>query len=274
VVLGTLAGVWRLELFDRAMAISAQLFTSVLPILILLAAWLGPDITRKMEEALSVSPVTMNVIAPVVDQTTDSSYGVLGALFVLVSATSLSRALTRAMASVWSLPRPKSRLSSAWRWVAVVLGLAVSTVVLRSLTELTDPLPPRTFWPVVVALCLDVLLAAGLPWLLLARQVPVRLLLPGAFLFAVAMLAVRPATGAYLPRALEASADRYGAIGVAFSYIAVLYVVSWVFLAAQILGCVIAKDEGWLGDAIRGRHSVPGLSRTNSDGELLDRLSS
>jgi membrane protein len=252
VVLGTLAGVLRLELFDRAMAIAAQLFTSVVPILIMLAAWVGPDTKDEAAQVLALPPEAAAVVEAAVDQSTDSAFGVLGALFVLVSATSLSRALTRAMASVWNLPRPRYRLSSAWRWVAVVLALVLSTVALRALTQLTEPLPPRNLWPAVVTFGLDVLLALSLPWLLLAREVPLRLLLPAALLFAVAMVAVRPATGLYLPRALAVSADRYGAMGVAFSYLAVMYIVAWVFLAAQILGAVVAEDEGWLGARIRG----------------------
>jgi hypothetical protein len=65
------------------------------------------------------------------------------------------------------------------------------------------------------------------------------------------MLVVRPASEAYLPRALEASADQYGSIGVAFTYLAVLYVFAFVFLAAAIIGNVIAEDQGRLGQFIR-----------------------
>jgi uncharacterized BrkB/YihY/UPF0761 family membrane protein len=65
------------------------------------------------------------------------------------------------------------------------------------------------------------------------------------------MLVVRPASEAYLPRALEASADQYGSIGVAFTYLAVLYVFSFIFLAAAIIGNVIAEEQGRLGQFIR-----------------------
>lgn len=253
IALATVAGVWRLELFDRAMAIAAQLFTSVVPILIMLSAIFGPRLEDQLGEALALPAVTMESISlPAGQDSSDSAFGVLGALFVLVSATSLSRALTRAMASVWQLPRPKSRLSSAWRWLAVVLTLVLSSVVLRTLTGLSKPLPPHDFWPWVMTFGLDVLLALYLPWLLLTRQVPVRLMLPGAVLFAVAMSVVRPAVGLYLPRALEVSAERYGSMGVAFSYLAVMYVAAWVFLATQILGFALVEDEGRLGAFLRG----------------------
>ena len=98
---------------------------------------------------------------------------------------------------------------------------------------------------------LDILVAAFVPWLLLANRVPVRRLIPGGVVFALAMLVVRPASEAYLPRALEESADQYGSIGVAFTYLASLYVLSFVFLAAAIIGNVIAEDGGLLGQFIR-----------------------
>ena len=98
---------------------------------------------------------------------------------------------------------------------------------------------------------LDILVAAFMPWLLLANRVPVRRLIPGGVVFALAMLVVRPAYEAYLPRALEESADQYGSIGVAFTYLASLYVVSLVFLATAIIGNVIAEDQGRLGQFIR-----------------------
>ena len=113
-------------------------------------------------------------------------------------------------------------------------------------------LPPRELWPRVASFAWDVVVAAFVPWALLAGAVRPRLLVPGAVLFALLMIAVRPATQAWLPRALEASADRYGSIGVAFTYLAWLYVASFCFLATALVGQVIATDHGALGRRIRG----------------------
>ena len=194
-------------------------------------------------------PAAQDVLEQALDESGGSAFGIAGAVFLLLSATSLSRALTRAMASIWRLSRPKTQLTNAWRWLAVVLALAA--VVTSSLSRFTDPIPPRNAWTLVLTFGLDVLVAAFVPWLLLANQVPMRRLIPGGIVFALAMLVVRPAGEAYLPRALEESADQYGSIGVAFTYLAWLYVASLVFLAAAIIGNVIAEDEGRLGQFIR-----------------------
>jgi hypothetical protein len=141
------------------------------------------------------------------------------AVFVLLSATSLSRALTRAMASIWRLSRPKTQLTNAWRWLAVVLALLMAIVVTSALSRFTDPIPPRNVWILVLTFGLDILVAAFMPWLLLANRVRVRRLIPGGVVLALAMLVVRPASEAYLPRASEESADQYGSNGVAFTYL-------------------------------------------------------
>jgi membrane protein len=52
---------------------------------------------------------------------------------------------------------------------------------------------------------------------------------------------------------LQSSADRYGTIGVAFTYIGWLYVLAFCLLMTAILGQVVAQDEGALGRLIRGR---------------------
>ena len=170
---------------------------------------------------------------------------------MLVSATSLSRALTRTMATIWRMSRPKTRLTNSWRWLSRGAGTGAMMVVTRPWVGFTDPMPLADLWKVLLTFGLDILVAAFVPWLLLANQVPVRKLMAGAVAFALAMMVVRPASVSYLPNALEESADRYGTIGVAFTYLACLYDLSFAFLAAATIGNVIAEDGGGLGQYIR-----------------------
>ena len=165
----------------------------------------------------------------------------------------MSRALTRAFATIWELPRPKSNLRSLWRWVAAVLGLVASLLAVRGLGRLVEGVPPTGAWSVAVAFASDLAICLFVPWVLLAGGVRARLLLPGALIAAVVNVAVRPATLAWFPNALEESADHYGSIGVAFTYLAMLYSVALGFLATAIVGQVMATDLGRLGQWIRGR---------------------
>ncbi|WP_406036013.1 YihY/virulence factor BrkB family protein [Nocardioides sp. NBC_00163] len=242
------AGLRRIEVFDRSMTIAAQFFTSVLPVLILIAA-LGSNSDR-FTDAIEMPEQSRQVLEGAVDSG-GAAFGIVGTIFVLVSATSLSRALTRAFAAIWGLPRPPTRLRSAWRWLAVVLVFALSLVVVRAAGEPLGSLPPRELWPRVVSFAWDVAVAAFIPWALLAGAVRARMLMPGALLFALLMITVRPATQAWLPAALEASADRYGSIGVAFTYLTWLYVASFCFLTTALVGQVFATEPGLLGRRVR-----------------------
>ena len=258
ILVNTIASFVRIETFDRSMTLAAQFFSSILPIVILFATWGDPD---EFAEALDMPEESRSVVEQAVQGAEGSAFGVVGALVVLASATSLSRALTRAFAAIWRLPRPRAKLASAWRWVAVILVLALSLVVVRAVAESMSVLPPREVWPVVASFALDIAVTIFVPWVLLSGDLRPRLLVPGAVIFAVVMLAVRPATQVWLTRALEVSADRYGSIGVAFTYLTWLYVLSFCFLTTAVLGQTIATDPGRLGRWIRR----DGVSRAAGD---------
>lgn len=256
VLLKAAASCVRIEIFDRSMTIAAQFFTSVFPILILMASWLGAAESRNLADAVDLPEQSRSVLDEAVQSSASYRYGVIGLLVVLVSATSLSRALTRAFAAIWSLPRPKSNLRSAWRWLTVVVALALSLVVVRALAAFAAEVPPGDVWERVVAFTADVAIMLLVPWLLLAGKVPLARLLPGALLFAGVMLVLRPASSAWLPRALEAGAERYGSIGVAFTYLAWLYVLAFGVLLTSVVGQVVATDRGRLGVLIRGERPL------------------
>ena len=262
IVLRTAATCIRIELFDRSMTVAAQFFTSVFPILILVSTWSSSD-ADVIESALSMPEETRSILDDAAGAS-GAAFGIVGTLMVLGSATSLSRALTRAYSAVWELPRPKTRLTAAWRWLAVVLGLSLAVVAASALSGFAAKVPPENVWQLAVSLTCDLAIGVFVPWLLLAGVVRARHLVPGALIFGLVMLVVRPATGVWLPRALEVSAERYGPIGVAFTYLAWLYVVSFCFLAAAALGHAITTDRGWFGTRIRGQVPVPAPATDDS----------
>ena len=210
----------------------------------------------QIAKALDMPEATRSILDQAAQTSGSAAFGIVGTLIVLASATSLSRALTRAFAAIWDLPRPKSTLRSAWRWLAVVVALALSVVVVRALAGYAARIPPSNVWEWTVSVACDVAICVFVPWVLLSGVVPPRHLVPGALLFGLLMLAVRPASGIWLPRALEVSAERYGSIGVAFTYLAWLYVVSFCFLATAAVGQVITTDRGRLGAWLRGQPPI------------------
>jgi membrane protein len=252
VLTGSASGFVRIEIFDRSMTIAAQFFTSIFPILLMTATFLGPEDTQAVGDAMKLPDQTQSVLDQVVEGSPDASFGLAGAVIVLASATSLSRALTRAYAAIWLLPRPTARITSAWRWLAALLALAIALVLTFTLTRQLAGQPPRGLFGMLLAAAVDVAMGMFVPWVLLARRVPPRRLLPGAVLLAVALLVVRPGIAAWMPHALAVSANRYGSIGVAFTYLACLYTISFCWLGASVIGQVVVSDEGAFGRWLRG----------------------
>lgn len=258
----------RIEIFDRAMAVSAQLFTSVFPILILLASWLDST-GRLFSDTLGMPPEAESQVDVALKEAGSTAFGVVGAIVVIVSATSLSRALARAFAAVWGLPKPKSTPTAAWRWISVVLVIALSLVALRRTQTIADGIPPANLWGEVVALVLLVTVAGFTPWVLLSGALSVRALATGAILFGVVIVLIRPFTNIWLARSLEAGATRYGSIGVAFTYLAWLYLIAWILLATAALGQVLVTDEGRVGRRLAGAGPLVGNDPDDRTGEDL-----
>jgi membrane protein len=249
---GTAAGLIRIQIFDRSMTLAAQAFTSVFPVLILLGAVLGSGQADRLADIAHLPPPSRYVLDDALSHAGIGAFGIVGSLVVLLSSTGLARALARAYAAVWTVPGTPTGPAAAWRWIASVMTIALFAVCTRLLGWLTAQLPLPRLSSALLLLLLDSGVAVLVPWLLLAGAVPVRLLSVAGAAFGLMMLAVRPVGAVYLPRALQTSAERYGTIGVAFTYIGWLYVVSFCLLLAAVLGQVLALDEGRFGRLLRG----------------------
>ncbi|HCB05168.1 MAG TPA: ribonuclease BN [Nocardioides bacterium] len=265
---GTAWSLQRIEIFDRAMAVAAQLFTSVFPMLILLASWFG-NTSQLLTNTLGMPPEAEAQVDTALQESGSTAFGLIGALIVFASATSLSRALGRAFAAVWALSKPKSSPRAVWRWVAVVLVLALTMWAIRRSETVADGIPPPHLWGQVIAFVMLVAVALFTPWVLLHGAVTARALLPGAVLFGIVMSFVRPISNVWLAHALEASASRYGSIGVAFTYLAWLYVFAWIFLATAIIGQVLVTDEGRVARWLAGPKPVVRTERSDAADEVL-----
>lgn len=252
IILGTAAGLVRIQVFDRAMTLAAQAFTSIFPLLIMLAIWLRHAQSAEFAGVLHLPDAARQVLDQALDNDGMNAFGVAGSLIVLVSATSLARALTRAYATIWEQVRPPTRFGALWRSLVTVLLLSGIAIAARAAQSLTHRIPHSRPLSIATALLADCALTVVPAWLLLGGQVPMRRLLPGGLFFGLLMLVVRPASAIYLPHALRVSANRYGPIGVAFTYIGWLYVLSFCLLVAAVAGRVLAGDPGVLGRVVRG----------------------
>jgi membrane protein len=263
-------GLRHLQVFDRAMTVGAQMFTSVFPLIIMGASLFGRHQVSDAIGGTGLPPEVEKVLDEAVNPTGGAgTFGVIGVLVVLISATSLSRALTRAYDTIWQHGPTRLPPRAAWRWLAAVTVLALAVVLSHKLVTLVRQVPPPGVWELVALTVLTTSLACYVPWMLMAGRVPARLLLPGALLFGLLMVVTRPIAERYLTTSIAVSAERFGAIGVAFTSLTYLYCLAWVLLATAVLGRVIVIDPGALGRLIRGRLSLEQVSGRRDEGPSL-----
>ena len=205
----------------------------------------------------SVLPLVSGTLAKLYRQGTGA--GLVGALFLLISATNAYLSLQRGADRLWGF-RPVLQPPATWRQpvvrfirarleslaLVVLIGFFVVidqvTTSLRLLSpgswravlEQWIPLSVRLWMPLplLVDVVLSLLIACSLSWLLLVllptRPVPRRPLLPGAVLIGVSLTALNAALG----RSLISLGARFQAYGVISG---VLVLSLWVWLVALIL---------------------------------------
>jgi membrane protein len=242
----------RIEVFDRSMTLAAQAFTSVFPVLILIATLRPRENHNHVGGALADSlglneqaRQSLEAALPV-GGSAASTFGVIGGLVVLISATSFSRALVRMYVRIWDAPRPPA-LRGYWRLMAVLFGVVALLVLLTLVRRVLSGVPFSGVAEAIVSFVLGCLLWTWTPWVLLARRVPMRMLVPGGVLMAVCMIVLSVAGGIYLPLALSSATRQYGALGVSFTYVTWLFVIMIALVGSTTLGAVIARDSGPVG---------------------------
>lgn len=229
----------RVQIFDRAMTLAAQAFTSVFPLLIMLAALSGAAVRAWINDRLNLPTQSERLLQDALDGRNSSTFGILGSVIVVLSATGLARALVRAYRVIWMVPARRAGAVATGLQIVAVVFLALFVVAIRLLGDLVERLPEPYLASAAVTLLADVAVAFGLPVMLLGPMVARwRLLVAGA-IFGAIMIPVRAAGAVYLPRALASSSERYGTIGLAFTYIGWLYVLSFCLLLSAIAGSVL-----------------------------------
>lgn len=226
-----------LEGFDRAMALAGQGFAALLPLLIVVAAISpagGQDLAAMLINAFHLEGTAAESLRQAVSPSDalQGSVSVVGLLILVVSALSFTRALQRLYERAWQLPKVgwKGNLHGLV-WLA---GFSVYLSVLPVVTSLATG-----FAAVVASLAVGSALWLLTPWVLVARRLPPRRLLPQALLTAIGLAVLTAVSAISMPRAVATSAAQFGVIGVAFALLSWLFLVGLVLVTAAAVGAVL-----------------------------------
>lgn len=224
----------KLQIVDRGVGLGAQAFTALIPLLIVYSAVVpvadAHSFADRIISKLKLTGVAAESVRRAVAPSSTVAHGltVLGFALLIGSTLSLARALQRMYELAYGLPAIGIR-GTPWHllWIALIPAYIALRPIIASLGG--------EWWQLLCSLLLGALAWLLTPYVLLARRLNWRLLLPGAAIAAVAMTALSIVSLIYLPHSMASSAEQYGTIGVAFAMF------SWLVAAGFVqVGCAAA----------------------------------
>lgn len=237
----TLSELKRIELLDRSLALGAQALLALIPMLMVLGAFMPHAwVQGVVQQIRDVVGLRDDVMEPVrqmalTRQARQAQTGVAGLVVSLASASSFSRALQRMYARTWELPSHGGvrALRSSLVWIlGWLLMLQLTALLLGSLSGLPYSGPLQTF----VQLTTNTLLWWWTSRLLLGGRVSWRHLLPGAALTALLVVALTRLSKLFMPTFTRSNLDQFGPLGVVFAVGSWLVVFGGVLVVAAVVG--------------------------------------
>lgn len=234
---------------DRAMALSAQAFTALIPLLLVVSALSPSDSRELVSDAIigrfELEGSAASAVEQVFTVPGDSAIGLLSVVLLVFSGVSLTRRMQRMYLQAWELePLPGVRGS-----LNAALGLTVLLVEIALLSlvrTLVNALPFDWVLGAPVSVAVSVLLWTSVPWLLLDRRIPWRRLLPAGALTAAGASIYGIATTIYMPRLMQSNSERYGLFGVTLSLVGWLLCIAFIMVAATVVaGEFDRAPENW-----------------------------
>ncbi|CCH88235.1 putative Ribonuclease BN [Modestobacter italicus] len=254
---------------DRAVVVSSQAFTALIPLLILVAAAstsgstdvIGAGLVRRFRLEGDAASAVDRLFA----QPADSSTGALSALLLVVSVLSLTRRLQAMYQLAWRLPPVRSVRAH----VDTGLGLAVLVLGLGAVyltRSLVGELPADRVLVPLASAGAGLLLWVTLPWLLLDRRVGWRRLLPVGVLMAVGTGVYGVVSTLTMPRMIESYSRRYGLFGITLALIGWLLVIALLLVATTVAAGELDRAQEPWARRLRRRLGVEPLATVPSPG--------
>ena len=218
------------------MAIAAQAFTALIPLLILIGA-LAPNEKQNVVADAVIAKFRLGgdasaAVRRLFDHPAGASTGALSVVLLVFSGVSLTRRLQRTYQQAWDLP-PNKGLRNSFNALLGLATLVTEIALLYSVRSLVRPLPTGWVLGVPVSAVGTVVLWTSIPWLLLDRRIRWFRLLPAGVLTAVCTAVYGIATTVYMPQLFETYSLRYGLFGVTLALVGWLLCVSVIVVAVQ-----------------------------------------
>ncbi len=245
----------RIEGTNRGLVLAGQAFTTLIPLLIIVASAsaatgdssFGDNLVKRFRLSGESADAMRTLFRR--PPTAGGALSLVGLVVLLSALFSLTGSLQRTYEAAWELPRRglHGRLNG-------LTGTSLLFAQLIVLTLLASAVHSAFAGPILSAALRFVI---GIPvwlvlqYLLLSRRIPARALVPGALVASAGQLAVAIYSAVWMPRLVATNAERYGLIGVTFALISWLIVIA----LAVVAGAVVSAELGW---AAHPSRAIPG----------------
>jgi membrane protein len=233
--------------FDRSVARASAALTATIPLTILtstVASQLGgKDVAERIIARYELTgggaEAVTDVFSPPGEGST--SLGVVGVLFLLIAALSFTRAVQRLFEQTWELdPLSVRNTFNGLLWIGGMTLYLGATGLLhgelgRGRLELTAAL---------LSTPLAAVFLAWSGWVLSAKRVAIRDLLPFAAIGAAVLGVYSVCATVYVPHLFSTYATRYGVIGAVFAMISALFVVMTIIVGSAAAGREVTDELG------------------------------
>lgn len=232
-----------INVVDRAMTLSAQAFTSLVPVMMAIGTLGAMDsVAETLESDYGLDLRDMNG-APT---SSAAAFGAVGVLMLVVSATSFARALGRIYGHIWSHPVVAYR--QGWRWILVVIVLSIGAAAVGAARSLADV---PSVGPVLVyssQFALWFVVWTAVPTLLVRRGIPFRARWSTGVLTAAGLTALQMGSVIVLPRVMNSAEQQFGYLGMMFTLIGWLFV----YMAIVVIAAVVVRSSTRQDSAVVG----------------------
>jgi membrane protein len=249
-------GLVRIELIDRSMAIAAQAMLALVPMLVVLAAFLPAEFTSlaidRFRELTGMGGTGQKAVeSSVTPEQVRAQTGAIGLLITLFSATSFARAVQRMYEKIWEQPHIGGmvgiRRSSLWLvgWLLTLQTISVLGFVLEQVADTG-----------ILRFVLQGFGASLMWWwtsrVLLFGRVSWRTLLVGAVLTGFSLLLYSWGSNLVMPAYVASSAAAFGTLGLILAVTTWLVGFAGLLVVASVVGRAVVEDA----DVRRLTHAI------------------
>jgi membrane protein len=230
-----------LEGAQQATVLAAQAFTSLIPLMVVAAAFSpgSGDLADRIVDRFGLEGESAKSVHQLFASAgeTESTITWVSVIILVLSGLSFTRALQRVFQRAYD--RPPEGLKDQQRGLVWVLCLGAWVTILAPLHESLEDVGGIVF-AVALATGTGFLLWLATPMLLLGDR-DWRRLAPGAAVLGLLGALLGVASSIYVPILMDWSADKYGLIGIAFALQSWLLVAGFVVVIGAVVGAVVVE---------------------------------